>query len=508
MAVKKAPKKTAAKKTLNVSKTNVEESVESVTPVNVAVTTEETPKDDASTKVQLTLMKNLVGLENVTTKCELSEEQVVKAVKAAFKAQEFSEKQDNTEKLFDDEPESINLIVSAIKTPEGEPLLFSSTLPNPYLSQESDICLIVKDLVKGWKNDHEPTIHHYKELLSSKNVDCVDEILPLRQLRVEYKPFEARIKLAKRFDTVLVDKRVLKYVPRYLGKHFYQNGKLPISVDLQAKDLTSEFKKAFSTSLMSMTNQGSSSQIQVGFSNQTETEITENITAVYKTLVENFPGTFANVRSLALRFGNQDWSVPIYISCAHQDSVTLPAPRARLEPLEDELTTLEPGYKVAVYPGGKVTVIKDVNYVETVLDKTNLKRKMPKVAKSVEEMAVDDESGDDTDGEAVVDEEAVVDSDDDEEVSLKINEKSKKKAKADESSEDEGDVLEDEYIKELELLEEGEGEGEKEKEQDEEPPAKIKKVNNKQAQSKKVNKQTQAKKSKKPAAKKAVKPNV
>lgn len=49
--------------------------------------------------------------------------------------------------------------------------------------------------------------------------------MPLRQLRVEFKPFEARGKFAKRFDVVLVDKRIAKFVPRYLGKAFYQAGK-------------------------------------------------------------------------------------------------------------------------------------------------------------------------------------------------------------------------------------------------------------------------------------------
>ena len=49
--------------------------------------------------------------------------------------------------------------------------------------------------------------------------------MPLRQLRVEFKPFEAKGKLAKRFDIILVDRRVAKFVPRYLGKAVYQTGK-------------------------------------------------------------------------------------------------------------------------------------------------------------------------------------------------------------------------------------------------------------------------------------------
>jgi hypothetical protein len=49
--------------------------------------------------------------------------------------------------------------------------------------------------------------------------------MPLRQLRVEFKPYEARTKLSKLYDLMLVDHRAVKYVPRYLGKAFYQSGK-------------------------------------------------------------------------------------------------------------------------------------------------------------------------------------------------------------------------------------------------------------------------------------------
>merc|ERR1712136_362482 len=102
------------------------------------------------------------------------------------------------------------------------------------------------------------------------------------------------------------------------------------------------------------------------------------IAAVYSSLLTNFPGTFANVRSLALRFGTRDWTIPIYISCANQDSVTLPPPRTKSEPLVDDLTTLQPGFKVAVYPSGQVTVIEDENYQAGVLDQQN-KKKLPSV---------------------------------------------------------------------------------------------------------------------------------
>lgn len=101
--------------------------------------------------------------------------------------------------MFDDDPHPINLLVSAIKIPNGEahPLrvyvetrnsfnpsakinilteIYFRKLPNPFLSSDSDICLIVKDLEKGWKVDHEPTTQHYQELLESKEIDFISEV--------------------------------------------------------------------------------------------------------------------------------------------------------------------------------------------------------------------------------------------------------------------------------------------------------------------------------------------
>lgn len=54
--------------------------------------------------------------------------------------------------------------------------------------------------------------------------------------------------------------------------------------------------------------------MQIGLSNQTEKEIVENIMAVYQSMQKHFPGKYANVRSLCIRFGNHPWTVPIYVS--------------------------------------------------------------------------------------------------------------------------------------------------------------------------------------------------
>jgi len=100
-------------------------------------------------------------------------------------------------------------------------------LPGP-----SDVCLIVRDLQKGLKVDHGPSANHFKDLLADKGVgpELVSTVMPLRELKVEYKPFETKTALCHRHDAFLVDDRILKFVPKFLGKPFYKRKKFPIPV--------------------------------------------------------------------------------------------------------------------------------------------------------------------------------------------------------------------------------------------------------------------------------------
>lgn len=106
----------------------------------------------------------------------------------------------------------------------------------------------------------------------------------------------------------------MKVLNFFIIKLFAIFSRLPIIVNLNAEDLLEECNKALSTTLMSMSNKGASTQIQVGNSSQTEKAVAENIMAVYEAICTRFPGKFANIRGLNLRFGNSSWTVPIYIS--------------------------------------------------------------------------------------------------------------------------------------------------------------------------------------------------
>ncbi len=85
----------------------------------------------------------------------------------------------------------------------------------------ADVCVFVKDREKGIKPDHEATLREFKQLLEEKGVDQVSEVIPLRQLKVEFKQYEAKVKLSNRFDKFLADDRIIRLLPKFLGKPFY-----------------------------------------------------------------------------------------------------------------------------------------------------------------------------------------------------------------------------------------------------------------------------------------------
>ncbi len=88
-----------------------------------------------------------------------------------------------------------------------------SVLPHSTLPSPCDVCLVVKDLKKGIKVDHEPTANHFKDILSVKGIgpELVSTVMPLRELRVEYNTFEAKNALCGKFDVILVELKILYF---------------------------------------------------------------------------------------------------------------------------------------------------------------------------------------------------------------------------------------------------------------------------------------------------------
>jgi len=286
---------------------------------------------------------------------KLLPEQVQDAVTAFSKLLELSRAETEKKSLFSSDGEKVALQVSGIKIPrEKERQVVRVRLPHCPLPDTKDICLIVKDLQKGIKVDHEDTVNHFSQLLQEKGVAAkVTQVISLRELKVEYKQYEARNQLAMRFDLFLADDRIIRLLPPLLGKAFYTRKKLPLQVNLTKADLAGELERAVCTSQLPLTHQGSCSAITIGMSTLPDSKLAENCVAVVSALESRYPGGWSNLRSLHLQAGS--CSLPLYVSLRSPAQVGMVrgAKKEMRRPVEDELSTVVGG-RVVVTPSGTV----------------------------------------------------------------------------------------------------------------------------------------------------------
>ena len=185
-------------------------------------------------------------------------------------------------------------------------------LPHPTTPVTRDVCLIVKDFEKGIRPDHEPTVAHYEALLAEKGVKGVTKVMSLRELKVEYKTFESKTALSHLYDHFLVDARIIRLVPKFLGKPFYKRKKFPVQIKLDSKDLVKEVEKALSTSCLALAHTGTSSCVTVGLTSMPEDQLSSNLVAAVRLLETRYPGGWANIRALHLLSGTD--SLPFYVT--------------------------------------------------------------------------------------------------------------------------------------------------------------------------------------------------
>merc|ERR1719509_493629 len=393
--------------------------------------------------------------------------------------------------LFESEGEKISLQISGIKLPRvNDSQIIKIRLPHTPLPQSRDVCLIVKDLEKGIKSDHEATVQHFQSLLADKGIDKITQVISLRELKVEYKQFEAKTQLCHRFDLFLADARIIRLLPQFLGKPFYKRKKLPIQIDLNSKDLKAEVDKALMTSTLPLKHTGSCSSVSVGYSTLTKEQLVDNTLAVLKAVVDKFPGGWANVRSVYVKSQSTP-SLPLYVTLRSSNDLgkvesSLPHVGKR-KTVTDELSTV-PGATVTVTPYGTVRVKRtadpdwDVDNEEPILEKEKKKEKnvkKQKTEKGKPKEKEDDESEDEIENAELEYMKKVAEEEEEMEKSLVSKDKVEDKASKEESdhgrededvddeeSEEEDDV--DDKEDAVNLLGEGEDDSDNEGDSDDE----------------------------------------
>ncbi|GAM85222.1 hypothetical protein ANO11243_032260 [Dothideomycetidae sp. 11243] len=258
-----------------------------------------------------------------------------------------SEKQDLLEDVEDEQEEPVWLcvttkkyIVDKARLKPGKIVLPHSLATIQAATEDSPgtkICLITADPQR-----------QYKDLISHPNFPastraCIGRVIGLSKLKSKYKSFEARRQLVGEYDIFLADDRTVTYLPKLLGKVFYQGGaKRPIPVNLQGKKdandekgekrkplsqggtkatrdavkpeaIAREIERALSSALVHL-SPGTNTSVKVGTTKMSSDDVRANIEAVVAGLVEKYiPQGWRNIKGLHVK-GPRTASLPIWLA--------------------------------------------------------------------------------------------------------------------------------------------------------------------------------------------------
>ncbi|GAB0094641.1 hypothetical protein DMENIID0001_099630 [Sergentomyia squamirostris] len=236
----------------------------------------------------------------------------------------LQEKNNSKKNLLDTDLKYI-VQVCLFKIPQGTGKLNRILLPHTLLDDTDEVCLLVKDLERGAKKDFNPTKDHFEEVLKLAGVTRINRVIPVNELKTDYGPFEAKLKLCQSFDVFLADSRIYNRVLPLLGKHFLKRKKLPLAVKMDCDDLNEDISKALRYTVYKQTNTGNTVSIDVGKHRMPEEEIADNIEALLNQLKSQLPGGLDNIRSLYLKPASDDpTSIPIYVNTSSGQDVEVP----------------------------------------------------------------------------------------------------------------------------------------------------------------------------------------
>ncbi|XP_071617454.1 ribosomal L1 domain-containing protein 1 [Heliangelus exortis] len=223
----------------------------------------------------------------------LDRKQVKKAVEALLAFARSKEKR----KALLGENENVHLLVTVWKIPRVAQII-KIPLPHSIRPETAEVCLFTKDEPNL---SAEQTEKLYKKLLIQNGIKSVSQIIPYKTLKKEYKLFEAKRRLLNRFDLFLSDDRIRRLLPSHLGKHFYERKKIPLSVNLKAKNLAKELEKYIQGTTLSVTNKGCCYTARIGHTGMKADEILNNVIAAAEVIAEKLPKNWKNVKILHLK---------------------------------------------------------------------------------------------------------------------------------------------------------------------------------------------------------------
>ncbi|XP_073399005.1 ribosomal L1 domain-containing protein 1 [Dendrobates tinctorius] len=233
-------------------------------------------------------------------------EQVKKAAKALLA---YHKTKESGNLLLLNEHDWISMMLTVWKIP-NQAQAIRIPLPHGIRPSTCEVCLFTKDEPNM---SVEQTEKFYKKMLSQHGVKQITEVIPLKKMKKEYKPYEAKRRLLGSYDLFLADSRIRRLLPSLIGKHFYKEKREPQSVNLKHKYLADELNRFIQGTQLHITNRGCCYSVRVGHTGMKVEDIAENILAVSQVLAEKLPLKWKNVKVLHLK-SQSSVALPIYTS--------------------------------------------------------------------------------------------------------------------------------------------------------------------------------------------------
>lgn len=187
------------------------------------------------------------------------------------------------------------------------PTPLPSPIPHPIFTFDgAEVCLFVKDAPGGGAKAAKAKAADQKLAAAAG----VSRVLALSKLRQKFEPHEAKRKLAAAYDLFLADARILRSLPKALGKAFFKSKKQPIPVDLSRKDWAGPVKDAVAATYL-FRGGGSCVNIKVGRTSQTASQIADNVEAALAAALPHVAKAWAGVASLLLKLAASA-ALPVY----------------------------------------------------------------------------------------------------------------------------------------------------------------------------------------------------
>uniref|UniRef100_A0A7S3C0E6 Uncharacterized protein n=1 Tax=Prasinoderma singulare TaxID=676789 RepID=A0A7S3C0E6_9VIRI len=243
------------------------------------------------------------------------------AVKAAGALSEFVRRQASQggkQALFDDEDDGavVNLVLALRKAPRREKVCPRRLpVPRELLPEDAELCLFVKD--EGDEGE-AAALEKLEALRQAGQAHGVVKVMGVTRLKKDYKQFEARRALLKRYDMFLADERVVTVLPRLLGSKFFKAKKQPVPLKLAKKqDWGPIFKQAREGAYLHLAG-GSCSLIHVGRASWPAKHVAANAMAALQGAVPHLPGKWRGLQAVFLKTSDS-MALPIYATDALAD---------------------------------------------------------------------------------------------------------------------------------------------------------------------------------------------